>query len=142
MIYLYPLAILALSFNMIAAEREAGALALVLSQPIRFRALVLGKLGVRALLVFSCGILVPTVAALVAEMDWRFFLPRSYFRTWSKRSPEQAAPDIGVSWRSWTATFARATRSSPQKLFGAKTSASLILTMFPGSSTAKNLFCE
>ncbi len=68
MIYLYPLAILALSFNMVAAEREAGALALVLSHPIRFRALVLGKLGVRALLMFSCGILVPAFAALVAEL--------------------------------------------------------------------------
>jgi ABC-2 type transport system permease protein len=68
MIYLYPLAILALSFNMIAAEREAGALALIISQPIRLSALVLGKLCVRVLLVFSCGILVPGFAALVAEL--------------------------------------------------------------------------
>jgi ABC-2 type transport system permease protein len=68
MIYLYPLAILALSFNMIAAEREAGALALVLSQPIRFRALILGKLGVRALLILICGVLVPAFAALGAEL--------------------------------------------------------------------------
>jgi ABC-2 type transport system permease protein len=68
MIYLYPLAILALSFNMITAEHEAGALALVLSQPIQLRALVLGKFGVRALLVFSCGVLIPTFAALVAEL--------------------------------------------------------------------------
>ncbi len=68
LIYLYPLAILALSFNLVAAEREAGALALILSQPIRFRTLILGKLSVRGSLILLCGILLPALAALVAEM--------------------------------------------------------------------------
>ncbi|HEU0180441.1 MAG TPA: DUF3526 domain-containing protein [Blastocatellia bacterium] len=53
-IYLYPLLILAISFNMISGEKESGALGLALSQPVSLRALVTGKCLLRAALVCGC----------------------------------------------------------------------------------------
>lgn len=48
-VYLLPLAILALSWNLLSAEREHGTLRLLLSQPVSLRTVVLGKLALRAL---------------------------------------------------------------------------------------------
>jgi ABC-2 type transport system permease protein len=56
LIYLYPLLILALSFNLISSEREQGTLAMALSQPVSLRKLVLGKTGLRAALVLLLSI--------------------------------------------------------------------------------------
>ena len=53
MLFLYPLLICALSFNLLAAEREDGTLGLLLAQPLRLRTLVVGKVAIRALLVFG-----------------------------------------------------------------------------------------
>jgi ABC-2 type transport system permease protein len=50
LIWLYPLLILGLSFNLLAAERESGTLALLLSQPVSLRLVVLGKIIVRGLI--------------------------------------------------------------------------------------------
>jgi len=52
-LYLYPLFILALSFDLAASEREQGTLALLLSQPVSARSLLLGKSAARALLVLG-----------------------------------------------------------------------------------------
>jgi ABC-2 type transport system permease protein len=52
-LYLYPLIILALSYNVISAEKEAGTLALTLSQPIALYKLVAGKIGLRFLFVLA-----------------------------------------------------------------------------------------
>ncbi len=46
-LYLYPLIILALSYNIISAEKEAGTLAMTLSHPVTLRRLALGKIGFR-----------------------------------------------------------------------------------------------
>lgn len=62
MLYIYPLLILALSFNLIAAEREAGTLQMALAQPIHLNTLVLGKTFLRAALVFISGVLLPGIA--------------------------------------------------------------------------------
>jgi len=48
LIYLYPLLILAVTYNMISAEKEQGTLALVLAQPVSLATIVLGKVMVRA----------------------------------------------------------------------------------------------
>jgi ABC-2 type transport system permease protein len=53
-LYLYPLLILAISFNLVAGERENRTLALLLSQPISLRTLVVAKTLVRAALIFGC----------------------------------------------------------------------------------------
>ena len=50
-IYLLPLLVLALSFNVLSEEREQGTLALTLSQPVSARDVVVAKLAFRALLV-------------------------------------------------------------------------------------------
>ena len=50
-VYLLPLLVLALSFNVLSEEREQGTLALTLSQPVSARAVVGAKLAFRALLV-------------------------------------------------------------------------------------------
>jgi ABC-2 type transport system permease protein len=52
-IYLYPLLILALSYNLISAEREQGTMAMMLSQPVSLRTIAAGKIGVRALVVLG-----------------------------------------------------------------------------------------
>jgi len=50
-VYLLPLLVLALSFNVLSEEREQGTLALTLSQPVSARSVVTAKLAFRALLV-------------------------------------------------------------------------------------------
>ncbi len=50
-IYLLPLLVLALSFNVLSEEREQGTLALTLSQPVSARNVVTAKLAFRAFLV-------------------------------------------------------------------------------------------
>ena len=51
LVYLLPLLILALSFNVLSGEREQGTLALTLSQPVSARGVVAAKLAFRAILV-------------------------------------------------------------------------------------------
>ncbi len=51
LVYLLPLLILALSFNVLSGEREQGTLALTLSQPVSVREVVAAKLTFRAVLV-------------------------------------------------------------------------------------------
>lgn len=53
MLFFYPLLICALSYNLLAAEKESGILSLLLSQPLRLRTLVAGKVAATALLVFG-----------------------------------------------------------------------------------------
>ncbi len=50
-VYLLPLLVLALSYNVLSDEREQGTLALTLSQPVSARDVVLAKLAFRAVLV-------------------------------------------------------------------------------------------
>jgi len=50
-VYLLPLLVLALSFNVLSEEREQGTLALTLSQPVSARDVITAKLAFRALLV-------------------------------------------------------------------------------------------
>jgi ABC-2 type transport system permease protein len=65
LIYLLPLFIIALTFDVLAGERERGTLALVLSQPVSLSVFVLGKVLVRALALFLavtlCALLPPAL---------------------------------------------------------------------------------
>jgi ABC-2 type transport system permease protein len=56
-IYFYPLLILALTFNLVASEKEDGTLRMLLSNRLRLRNVVLGKVAARALIIFSSAIL-------------------------------------------------------------------------------------
>jgi ABC-2 type transport system permease protein len=63
LIYLYPLVILALSFNVLSQEKEHGTLTLALSQPISLRQYLAAKVLVRAALVIAVAVLVSVLAA-------------------------------------------------------------------------------
>ena len=64
LIYLLPLLILALSFNVLSGEREQGTLALTLSQPVSIRGVVTAKLAFRAILVLGLALGVSLLGVL------------------------------------------------------------------------------
>jgi len=68
-LYLFPLVILAFSYNLLSGEKEAGILALALSQPISLRRLVLAKLATRALFVILLAALLTVTGILLGGAD-------------------------------------------------------------------------
>jgi ABC-2 type transport system permease protein len=64
-IYLYPLLILGLTYNLLSAEREDGTLALVLSQPVTVGTLVAGKVALRLAVLLALVVGSAMMAALV-----------------------------------------------------------------------------
>lgn len=71
LVYLLPLAILALSWNLLSGEREQGTLKLLLSQPLTALTLVLGKLALRAAAVLGTVLLMMAGALLAARPELR-----------------------------------------------------------------------
>lgn len=61
-LYLYPLLILALSFNLVASEKEDGTLAMLLSNKINLRSIVAGKVWSRALIIFIPATIFPVIS--------------------------------------------------------------------------------
>lgn len=78
---LLPLVILALSYNLVSAEREQGSLRLLLAQPVTLGRIVAGKLAARALLVFGTMLAAGLLPLLVlrpivgggATLQWLWF---------------------------------------------------------------------
>jgi ABC-2 type transport system permease protein len=70
-VYLFPLLILGLGYNLLSSEREQGTLAMTLSQPVRLRAVLLGKVLARASLVLTLAIGLALVGSLLAGVDLR-----------------------------------------------------------------------
>ncbi len=68
-VYLLPLLVLALGFNVLSEEREQGTLALTLSQPVSVRAVVGAKLAFRAFLVVGLAAGVSLLGVLVSGGD-------------------------------------------------------------------------
>jgi ABC-2 type transport system permease protein len=64
-IYLYPLLILALSYNLLSEERENGTLALLAAQPVSLARIVIGKVVLRFGVVLAATVLFSLAAALV-----------------------------------------------------------------------------
>ena len=62
-LFLYPLLIFAVSFDLTATERDRGTLRMVMAQPVRLGEVVAGKMIARALLLALPVILIPVVAA-------------------------------------------------------------------------------
>jgi ABC-2 type transport system permease protein len=67
--YLLPLFVIALSYDLLASEKESGVLALVLSQPLTVRRLIGAKLFVRATLVFGTSIAVMAVTLMLSHVE-------------------------------------------------------------------------
>lgn len=69
MIFLFPLLILALGYNLISAEREQGTLVLALSQPLALRELVTGKILLRGAVLLGFLGLFTLGGALLSGVD-------------------------------------------------------------------------
>jgi ABC-2 type transport system permease protein len=65
-VYLFPLVILALSFNLFSSEREQGTFSLLLSQPISLGQIAAGKVLARAAVTVALAIGVSVIAGLFA----------------------------------------------------------------------------
>jgi ABC-2 type transport system permease protein len=68
-IYLYPLLILGLTYNMLSAEQEQGTLALALSQSVSLERIATGKVTLRALLLVGMTVLFSGVALVVTGAE-------------------------------------------------------------------------
>lgn len=69
LIFLLPLLIFAVSYNLLSSEREQGTLRMLLAQPVSLGILLAGKLIPRLLIVLVPAVCVPVVVILVARAD-------------------------------------------------------------------------
>ena len=74
-LFLYPLLIFAVSFDLTATERDRGTLRMVLAQPVRLGDLVAGKMLARAVLLSVPVVLIPPIVSIdhvttSAVLDW------------------------------------------------------------------------
>lgn len=69
LIYLYPLLIVALSYNILSSERENGTQALLLSQPVTVAQFVLGKIVLRGGIVIGLAMLISLGGLLAMNGD-------------------------------------------------------------------------
>jgi ABC-2 type transport system permease protein len=67
LIYMFPLFIFAISFNMLSVERDQGTLRMLLSQPLTLPRLVLAKTLVRAGAIIGLAVFVPVMALLITR---------------------------------------------------------------------------
>lgn len=65
-VFLYPLLIIALTYNVLSGERERGTLAMLMSNPVRLGTVLLGKLVFRALVVIP-PLLLATMAMIAFD---------------------------------------------------------------------------
>lgn len=68
-VVLFPLVIIALSYELLSGERERGTLAMLLSQPVSQQDLVIGKAGARAALISAATVLFALLGLLLAGAD-------------------------------------------------------------------------
>ncbi len=66
-IYLFPLLIFALSYDLLSGEREQGTLRMLLSQPLSLSTLALGKTAARALVLLALVLAIPIAGLLLAR---------------------------------------------------------------------------
>ncbi len=66
-VYLYPLFILALSYNLLSAERDEGTLAMLMSQPLALGTLVLAKIAARGAVVVALAAGFSLLAVLLSD---------------------------------------------------------------------------
>jgi ABC-2 type transport system permease protein len=69
-LFLYPLLIVATTFDLTSSEKEQGTLSLLLSQPVSQGTLVRGKTLSRILLIVAPGMLLPSLGLLFAGPSW------------------------------------------------------------------------
>ena len=74
-LFLYPLLIFAVSFDLTATERDQGTLRMVMAQPVKLGDLIAGKLLVRAIKLLIPALVIPAaIAAMAAPITDEFVL--------------------------------------------------------------------
>lgn len=68
-VYLFPLLIIALSYNILSSERENGTQALLLSQPVSVREFVAGKILLRGVLIVGLAVGISIIGLLISNPD-------------------------------------------------------------------------
>lgn len=117
LVYLLPLCLIALTYDLLAAERESGALGLLLSQPVPVRGLVLARMAVRGAWVLGWLALASGVAFFLAcragdLVRWLLWLTTAvvYLGLWSgictlvvsgNRGSEASALTLVGIWVVW-----------------------------------------
>jgi ABC-2 type transport system permease protein len=71
LVFLLPLMIFGLSYNLLSAEREQGTLRLLCSQPLTLATVLAGKVILRAAALLSCAVLIPIAILLLARPEIR-----------------------------------------------------------------------
>ena len=66
-VFLLPLLVLALTYNVLSGERESGTLALTLSQPVGLPTVIVGKVAVRAAVVLLAALGISVIGALLVS---------------------------------------------------------------------------
>jgi ABC-2 type transport system permease protein len=69
LVFLYPLLILAVTYNVLSAEKEQGTLALALSQPVSLATIASGKVALRALLLLGVVVGFSVLALIAARVS-------------------------------------------------------------------------
>jgi ABC-2 type transport system permease protein len=69
-IYLLPLFIIGLSFNLLSSEKESGVLGLLLSHPVSLHTVLWAKIVARATLVFVPTLILITGGMLALDVNW------------------------------------------------------------------------
>lgn len=69
-VYLLPLFVLALSFNLLSGERESGVLQLLLAQPLKLKNLVTAKIAAQFVLIVALVLIVSLVGVFFAVSDF------------------------------------------------------------------------
>jgi ABC-2 type transport system permease protein len=82
-VYLLPLFIFAMSYNLLSAEREQGTLRMLLSQPLTLTKLVLAKVSIRASAILACAILIPAAAVLIFRPETRDAVSLAQLGAWA-----------------------------------------------------------
>jgi len=68
-LFLYPLLILAVTFDLTASERDSGTLRLLLAQPVTLRTVVLAKVAVRAALLLLPPLVIPLLLVIGGDLS-------------------------------------------------------------------------
>ncbi len=69
-IYLLPLFVLALSFNLLSGEREQGILQLILSQPVKLKNILSAKIAAQFILIFALVLFVSLIGVFLSVSEF------------------------------------------------------------------------
>jgi len=125
-VFLYPLLILAISYNMVSIEKEQGTLALAASQPVALAALVGGKVMVRAALLV--GLVVACAVVALASNGVSFVAPGAAVRLalWTA-----LVGAYGAFWFALAIVAASLGRSSATNATGLATAWLVLVVLLP-----------